>query len=559
MPLPSESAETLVEAMHDLRTGADRGFRFVGRDRQERFFPYEELLAEAKRRAGFLGALGLVQGDRAAIVVGEPHEFVLTFLGCVFAGVIPAPIFPRASFKNADSYIDTLAHIMGTAGAKVAFCMEGNHDIVEQAAARVEGLQLVGVETAFDGEAPPAPDVTIGPDDLCFLQFTSGSTSKPKGVMVTHANLVANARAFLGPAGLDRTDDDLGVTWLPLFHDMGLIGFVLGTLVCDIPVIILPTETFARSPGLWLQTISEHRGTITFAPNFAYQLVTRRIKERQLAELDLSSLRIAGCGAEPIRARTLQAFATRFAPAKFDEKAFLPSYGMAEATLAITFHPRSDAILVDRIDPEAMKQGRAETTDKEDALEVISCGVGFPGHEVAVVDENGKPLAERRVGQVVARGPSITAGYFENPEASAEGWKDGWLQTGDLGYFAEGSLYICGRIKDLIIIRGANHYPQDIEWAVGDIEGVRRGNVCAFSVMKDGVEELIVSAEAGRADAERLREEIPRVVRQSFGLVPADVVLTRVGTLPKTSSGKTQRRKTRAMYENGELRGHSRA
>lgn len=557
MPLPSESAQTLVEAMHDLRTGEGRGFYFVGRDRKERFFPYEELLAEAKRRAGFLAGLGLTQGDRAAIVVGEPHEFVLTFLGCVVAGVIPAPIFPRASFKNAESYIETLAHIMGTAGAKVAFCMEGNRDIVEQAAGRVEGLKLVGVETAFEGDGGSAPTVTIGPEDLCFLQFTSGSTSKPKGVMVTHANLVANARSFLGPAGLDRTDDDLGVTWLPLFHDMGLIGFVLGTLVCDIPVIILPTELFARSPGLWLQTISDRRGTITFAPNFAYQLVTRRIKERQLAELDLSSLRIAGCGAEPIRARTLQAFADKFSPAKFDEKAFLPSYGMAEATLAITFHPRNDAIVVDRIDPETMKAGRAEATDKEDALEVISCGVGFPDHDVKVVDDEGGSLPERSVGQVVARGPSITAGYFENPEASAEGWKDGWLQTGDLGYFAEGALYICGRIKDLIIIRGANHYPQDIEWAVGDLEGVRRGNVCAFSVMKDGTEELIVSAEAGRADAERLREEIPRVVRQSFGLVPADVVLTRVGTLPKTSSGKTQRRKTRAMYENGELGGHA--
>ncbi len=560
MPLPSERATTLVEAMHDLRSGPGRGFRFVGLDRQERFFAYEEMLAEAKRRAAFLQAMGLEKGDRAALVVGEPHEFVLTFLGCVVAGVVPTPIFPRASFKNAESYIDTLAHIMRTAGAKVAFCMEGNHDIVAEAASRIESgdgtLRLEKVEGAFEGDSPTFAPVAIAADDLCFLQFTSGSTSKPKGVMVSHRNLVANARAFLGPAGLDRTDDDVGVTWLPLFHDMGLIGFVLGTLVCDIPVVILPTETFARSPGLWLQTISKQKGTITYAPNFAYQLVTRRVKDRQMAELDLSSLRIAGCGAEPIRARTLQAFADRFAPVGFDANAFLPSYGMAESTLAITFHPRGTAMRVERVDPVAMQRGEATLSDGADALEIVGCGVGFPDHEVRVVAEDGTPLPERRVGHVVTRGPSVSRGYFENEEATAEGWIDGWLQTGDLGYFADGHLYINGRIKDLIIIRGANHYPQDIEWAVGDLDGVRRGNVCAFSVMRDGTEELVVVAEAGSADAPRLMEEIPRVVRQGFGLVPHEVRITRVGTLPKTSSGKAQRRKTRAMFEGGEIPAH---
>lgn len=558
MPLPSENARTLVQAMRDLRTGPGRGFRFVGLDRQERYFGYEELLAEAERRGAHLQAMGLRKGDRAALVVGEPHEFVLSFLACVVAGVVPVPIFPRASFKNADSYIDTLAHIIESSGAKVAFCMEGNKGIVDQAVGRTKTqVQPVQVESAFEGAATLAP-VAIDEEDLCFLQFTSGSTSKPKGVMVSHRNLVANARAFLGPAGLDRTDEDVGVTWLPLFHDMGLIGFVLGTLVCDIPVVILPTETFARSPGLWLQTITKHKGTITYAPNFAYQLVTRRVKDRQMAEIDLSTLRIAGCGAEPIRARTLQAFAERFGQVGFRPEAFLPSYGMAEATLAITFHPRGTPMVVDRVDANAMRDGvaRPAAADDDNALEIVGCGVGFPHHEVRVVDESANPLGERRVGQVVARGPSITGGYFERPEATAEAWHDGWLQTGDLGYFADEQLFICGRIKDLIIIRGANHYPQDIEWSVGDLDGVRRGNVCAFSVMRDGVEELVLIAEAGRADADRLREEIPRVVRQGFGLVPGDVRITRVGTLPKTSSGKAQRRKAKAMYEEGELEGH---
>ncbi len=549
---------TLVNAMSKLRRGEGRGFTFVGRDRQERYWAYESMEEEAHRRAAFLQAMGVQKGDRVALVIPEPHEFVLTFLGASVAGAVPVPIYPRASFKNADSYVDILAHVVGSSGAKLVFCMEGNRGVVEQIATRGVDARILDVSTSFEGTPPSWDQPIVTPDDLCFLQFTSGSTSKPKGVMVTHGNLVANASAFLGPHGLDRNDEDKGVSWLPLFHDMGLIGFVLGTLVCDIPVVLLPTETFARSPGLWLETITKHRGTITYAPNFAYQLVTKRVKERQMANLDLSSVRVAGSGAEPIRARTLQAFADKFAAAGFSNKAFLPSYGMAEATLAITFHPLGTEMVVDRVDAKAMQDGVAREADDstETVLELVGCGRGFPEHEVLVVDEQGNALPERRVGHVITRGPSVTGGYFQNDEATAEGYKDGWLQTGDLAYFADGHLFICGRLKDLIIIRGANHYPQDIEWSVSDLEGVRRGNVFAFSVMRDGTEELIVAAEANRKDAERLRTEIARTVQSEFGLTPAEVLILPVGTLPKTSSGKAQRRKTRVLYEAGQLPVH---
>lgn len=550
---------TLVSAMSKLRRGDGRGFTFVGRDRKEHYWAYESMEEEAHRRAAFLHAMGIGKGDRVALVIPEPNEFVLTFLGASVAGAVPVPIYPRASFKNADSYVDILAHVVGSSGAKIVFCMEGNREIVEQIGERGVDAKILDVSRSFEGTAPSWTQPLVTPDDLCFLQFTSGSTSKPKGVMVTHGNLVANASSFLGPnGGLDRNDEDKGVSWLPLFHDMGLIGFVLGTLICDIPVVLLPTETFARSPGLWLETITKHRGTITYAPNFAYQLVTKRVKDRQMADLDLSSVRVAGCGAEPIRALTLLAFAEKFAAAGFSNKAFLPSYGMAEATLAITFHPLGNEMAVDRVDAAAMQDGVARKADDstETVLELVGCGRGFAEHEVLVVDEQGEALPERRVGQVVTRGPSITAGYFENPEATAEGYRDGWLQTGDLGYFADGQLYICGRIKDLIIIRGANHYPQDIEWSVSDLEGVRRGNVFAFSVMRDGTEELIVAAEANRKDAERLRKEIARTVQSEFGLTPAEVLILPVGTLPKTSSGKAQRRKTRMLYEEGQLPVH---
>lgn len=558
--MSGDETTTLVSALRRLRRGPGRGFRFLGLDREERYFGYEELEAEAHRRAAHLRARGLEAGDRLAVVVPEPHEFVLTFLGAVVAGVVPVPVYPRASFKNVEGYVDTLAHVARTAGARHVVAMPGNRDVVDKLRdERDAGVTDVLVAPdCFEGATPPFTAPRVTPDDLCFLQFTSGSTSRPKGVMVTHGNLVANATAFLGPHGLDRNDDDVGVSWLPLFHDMGLIGFILGTLVCDIPVVILPTETFARRPRLWLDTITKHRGTITYAPNFAYDLVTKRLKDRDLEEIDLRSLRVAGCGAEPIRARTLQAFAERTRPAGFDPRAFLPSYGMAESTLAITFHRHGTDMVVDRVDAAAMKRGHAEPASPTDPapLEIVGCGVPFPGHELAIVDETGQPLGERRVGQIVVRGPSVTAGYYEDPEATAATYPDGWLQTGDLGYRAGGDLFICGRLKDLIIIRGANHHPQDIEWLVGDLEGVRRGNVFAFSVMEDGIERLVIAAEATSHDAEALRRSIPERVQEELGLAPDRVIIVPVGTLPKTSSGKAQRRRTKKLYEDSQLPEH---
>lgn len=559
-PMTHDFELTLVDVLRRLPRGDERGFRIIGRDRVERFYPFEALEAEAYRRAAFLANTGLVKGDRVALIVAEPHEFVLTLLGAVVGGFVPVPIFPRASFKNVEAYIDVLGHIVSVAKAKLAICMEGNREIVDQLVGRAPSLERIeNVETLFVGDTPPYVPATLVPDDLAFLQFTSGSTSKPKGVMVTHRNLVANATSFLGKHGLDRRPNEVAVSWLPLFHDMGLIGFVFGTLVYDIEPVILPTETFARSPGLWLETISKYKASITFAPNFAYGLVTKRVKAKDLESLDLSSMRVAGCGAEPIRAQTLKEFAEKFAPAGFPATALMPAYGMAESTLAITFHPVGTEMIVDRVDGDAMRRGEATPASADSAvvLEVVGCGKPFPGHELAVVDDDGAPLPERRVGQVVSRGPSITPGYFDNPEATAEAIRDGWLQTGDLGYFADGHLFICGRMKDLIIIRGANFYPQDLEWAVSDLEGVRRGNVVAFSVVSDGTEELVVAAESNSADAARLREEIKSAISSRFGVTPFHVAMVGLGALPKTSSGKAQRRKSKAMFEEGELEEHA--
>lgn len=550
--------QTLVEALARLPGGEERGFRFHGLDRKERYYPYDAMRTEAARRAAFLSAAGLEKGDRVALLLPENHEFVLTFLGATVGGFVPVPMYPQATFKAVDVYIDILAHIVEAADVRALVCMESNREVVSKLEGRPEmkGRRVVSAPDDFAGTPPPFQPPEIGPDDLCFLQFTSGSTNKPKGVMVTHANLVANALAILGPDGLNRTPEDVGVSWLPLFHDMGLIGFVLGTLIVDLPVVLMQTAHFARAPRRWLELISKHRGTITYAPNFAYQLVGKRVRDKDLASLDLSTLRVAGCGAEPIRARTLRAFGERFAACGFDDRAFLPSYGMAESCLAITFHQRGTKMIVDRVAPEKMQDGIAEPSTADDALEIVSCGVPFPDHQLRIVSERGEDLADRRVGEIIVQGPSVTPGYFRNPEATEAAIREGWLHTGDLGYRADGNLYICGRIKDLIIINGANHYPQDLEWAVGELAGVRRGNVCAFSVVRDGTEELVVMAEANRADAPRLRKEIATAIFADFGLQVADVVISPVGTLPKTSSGKHQRRKTRLLYERGELEMH---
>ena len=552
---------TLVEALSVLPRGRARGFRFIGSDGQERYFPYEELEAEALRRGSILRGLGLAKGDRVALVIPEGHEFVLTFLAAVVAGAVPVPIFPRATFKASSDYTDTVAHITEASQSRLLLCAAQNRALVEPVAATVTSLERIEeVDALFASEKPGDPSfraADVTPDDLCFLQFTSGSTSRPKGVMVTHGNLVANTTSFLGPNGLDRRDDDVGVSWLPLFHDMGLIGFILGPLIMDIPVVILPTASFARGPKIWLETVSKVRGTITYAPNFAFALAVKRLKPKDLESLDLSSLRVAGSGAEPIHADTMRQFARALAPAGFRETALLPSYGMAEATLAITFHQRDEPLRVDRVDAEAMRRGEAVPSDADDALELVSCGVTFPDHELAIVDADNHRLGERKVGQIVVRGPSVSRGYYRNEEASAESFpSDGFLHTGDLGYLADGNLYVCGRSKDLIIIRGANFHPQDLEWAVSELEGVRRGNVVALSSQIGGEERLVIAVECSSGDASEVRTRVAARINEAFGLAPHEVVAVTLGGLPKTSSGKVQRGKTRDLYLSGQLERH---
>ncbi len=559
---PKFVAPTLVEALARLGH-EDRGFVFVHADGSEHAWSFANLCREARRRAARLHAAGLRRGDRIALVVPDPEDFVLSFLGAVLGGFVPVPVSPQLSFKNVASYHDTVAHIAGASGATLLVTSEATRSFVEPVLPRVTTLREIVTTEALNARDHGELAVDVAPDDLAFLQFTSGSTSRPKGVMVTHRNLAWNSESFMIHGLRKDSSFDKGVSWLPLFHDMGLIGFVIGPIFTDVPVVFIPTASFVRNPRIWLDKIHAHRGTITYAPNFAYALVAKRLKDKDVSDLDLSCLRRVGCGAEPIQANALRDFAERLAPAKFNSRAFLASYGMAEATLAITFAPADEGLHTDRVAKRSLEDGAAlPASDPEELLgatTVVDCGRVFPHHDIAIIDREGNVLADRCVGEIVARGPSLAAGYFNEPELTAETFRkdaetgEVWLRTGDLGYTAHGSLFVCGRLKDMIIVRGRNVYPNDIEWAVGEIPGVRRGNVAAFGVFVDGEEHLVVAAEGHSDQVDVLQGDIAQAVQAAFSLVVREVVVVAQGGLPRTSSGKPQRRKTREMYQDGTL------
>ena len=557
---PKNVPPTLAAAIRALGSDTERGFVFVRADGTERFCSFAEVCREAEQRGAGMHAQGLKKGDRLAIVVPDPDEFVLTFLGAVMGGIVPVPMSPQLSFKNVESYHDTVAHIVKASGASMLVTTNATRQFVDPVLPRVPELRGVIASTEFAKADQGRVDVAIDPGDLAFLQFTSGSTSRPKGVMVTHRNLAWNSESFM-IHGLGKDSSvDKGVSWLPLFHDMGLIGFLIGPLFTNVPVVFLPTASFVRNPRIWLEKLHEHRGTITYAPNFAYALVSKRLKDKDVSNLDLSPLRRAGCGAEPIQAKVLREFAEKLAPAKLDPRCLLPSYGMAEATLAITFVPAMSGVSADTVSKKDLEAGKATHANGggEGSQELVDCGRPFPEHEIAIVDPEGNVLGDRQVGHVLTRGPSICSGYYEEPQLTSESFRAGpgghtWLYTGDLGYTVGGSLFICGRLKDMIIVRGRNFYPNDIEWTVSELPGVRRGNVVAFGVDVSGEEQLVIAAEGFSSEAEGLKDVVAQAVTATYSLAAHDVVIVPQGMLPRTSSGKPQRRKAKQMYLDGTL------
>ncbi|MEM9695233.1 MAG: fatty acyl-AMP ligase [Myxococcota bacterium] len=554
---------TLSEALEDAAVSTRTGFRFVEEEGSaEPFFSYRGIERASARFGAAMQALGLGAGDRIALILPDNQDFVFAFLGAVRAGIIPVPMYPPTGLRKLSGYLESARHIVQRSGARLILTDVEIKRLLGQVQSTSRSLErVVAVETIRASRERLRP-VKVGLDDPCFLQFTSGSTSQPKGVVVSHANVAANVDAFMR-GGL-RVEDgiDAGVSWLPLYHDMGLIGFVLAPLFHRNTVTLLPALTFLKRPVRWLQALSRHRGTISFGPNFAYALCVKRVRDRDLEGLDLSPWRVAGCGAEPIRAANLRAFAERFAPVGFDATAFLPSYGLAEATLAVTFDRRREGARVDRIDPQALaSEAEAVATEDAHAREVVSCGSTFADHEVAIFAPEDRdslsPLEERRVGEIRVRGPSVCAGYYNDPEQTAAAFAGGWLCTGDLGYLVDGELYVYGREKELVIVNGRNFYPQDLEWEASRIRDVRKGSVVAFGTTKPmGDRErviIVLETSALRVEHPRIIESVRKSVQGATGLLVDDVACVAVGVLPKTSSGKLKRREVRRLYELGQL------
>ena len=551
--------ETVAQAIAEVgKYYPENDFVFQDLKGEEKSFPFPILQEATAARAAALQQAGMKKGDRVGLIVIEPEDFVLTFLACLRVGVIPVPLYPPRSFGNLDAYAERTRKVLASAEARLLIASSKLQNVLWALVDQVPSMEkLIKAETLRDSEGVPTYP-TVEPDDIAFLQYTSGSTADPKGVMVTHRSLVANAKGIITEGlQMDVDNGDKGVSWLPLYHDMGLIGFVLAPVLHAIPIVFIPTLRFIKRPSVWLDTMHRHRGTASFAPNFAFALATRRVRESDLERWDLSCVKVLGCGAEPIQPDTVRAFTELYGErCDMPATAIMPAYGMAEATLAIALKRRPDLMRSLVLDADRFsEQGEAvaPTSDDTTIVEHMSCGRAVDGHEVVAMDVDGSKLPDRREGELCLRGPSVTPGYFRNPEATASAYRDGWLHTGDLGFVDQGEIFVTGRIKDLIIVNGRNIHPQAVEWAGADGEGVRKGNVIAFSVPGATGEELVIVVESRWDETAELAEAVTKRVQGELSIKAHDVVVLKPGSLPKTSSGKLQRRKARSGYLSGSL------
>ncbi len=559
---------TLIEAL-DYAADGDSGLDFYSvRGELAAMLPYRRLRETAVGLARRLVARGLGPGRRVAVVASTGPEFVEAFFACQYAGLVPAPLPLPQAFGGRAGYVAHVRRLMEGAEAAALVAPAGLIDWLRPLSAEL-GLRLcctvaeLGEDAAPDAATLPA----VAAGDVAYLQFSSGSTRFPIGVVVLHRALMANIAGILSH-GLQVRPGDRAVSWLPFYHDMGLVGFLLSPLAGQISVDYLATADFARRPTLWLSMISQRRATISYSPSFGYDLCTRRQGRTAMPEIDLSSWRIAGIGGDMIRPGVLAGFASAFAACGFAPAAFLPSYGMAEATLAISFAAVGRGIETDTVDLDRLEQedvAAAPRGTDGDARgrtrTVVLCGRALPGHEIRICDPvrgtDARSLPDRRVGRVLVRGPSLMRGYDGRPEETEAVLSgEGWLDTGDLGYLLDGALAITGRAKDLIIINGRNIWPQDLEWTIEQaFPEIRTGNVAAFSVDEHGQEVLILAAESApsdRAAGSALAAAIADTVRAQHGL-DGRVVLLPPGTLPYTSSGKLSRSAARQSYLVGSL------
>jgi fatty-acyl-CoA synthase len=547
---------TLTAALDFAATGETGVNLFSLRGELVEALPYAVLRQQALALAPRLLATGAKPGDSVGLIADTEADFVRAFFACQYAGLVPAPLPMPAPLGGRAAYVEQIARMLGSAHANLLIGPSGMKDWVAEIAARTPLDFAGGLADLPEGPWPLAGSAALPeilPDNTCYLQFSSGSTRFPTGVLVTHRALMANAVAITRD-GLKVQPSDRAVSWLPLYHDMGLIGFLLSPMASQMSVDLLPTGAFVRRPLLWLDLITRNGGTISYSPTFGFELCARRAEVASIEHLDLKHWRSAGLGGDMIRTGPLKAFAERFAAVGFSDKAYVASYGMAEATLALSMAPLGGGLKTERLDVERLeRENLAVSTDDADrARDFARNGPALPGHELEVRDENGKGLPERGVGRIYARGPSLMREYFEQPEETARVLSaDGWLDTGDLGFLIEGEIVITGRGKDLIILNGRNIWPQDLEWtAEAEVESLRSGDVAAFSVPGDGEETVVVLVQARGGDADTraaLVEKIAGVLRLRHQ-VEAEVQLVGAHALPQTSSGKLSRSKAKAAY-----------
>jgi 1-acyl-sn-glycerol-3-phosphate acyltransferase len=552
-------ATTLLEMLewHAERRPDHPHVRLLLND-DEQVLTCAQLHERARSVAGALAARGIKAGDTVAIMLPTCLEYFTCFYGTLCAGAIPVPIYPPARIAQLEEHVRRHARILENARAAMLITVPQARTVARLLRAAAGVGAVVTAEELAEGAGETSMPRVRG-QDIAFLQYTSGSTGNPKGVILTHANLLANIRIMGNEVRAGGSD--VFVSWLPLYHDMGLIGAWLATLYFGIPLVLMSPLEFLTHPARWLWAIHRYRGTISAAPNFAYELCLNRLRDEDLEGLDLGSLRLLFNGAEAVSPRTLRRFTERFARHGLRQEAVAPVYGLAECSLGLSFPPLDRAPRIDRIarDP-FLRDGRAAPARADDAtvLEFVGCGRPLPEYHVRVVDDLGREVDEREEGRLEFQGPSATSGYFRNAEATRALFHGEWLDSGDRAYLADGELFITGRVKDIIIRAGRNIHPHEVEEAIGSLPGVRKGCVAVFGARDaaGGTERLIVLAETRETDAgalERLRRAVNAAVRERADTVPDDVVLAPPHTVLKTSSGKIRRAASRELYERGQL------
>ena len=547
---------TLGEAL-DFAAQGGCGLNFHDpRGMLTRAYPYAELRRDAHDDAYRLIARGIAPGDRVAIIAETGPDFAALFFGAIYAGAWPVPLPLPTSFGGRDSYIDQLRVQLESAGPKLLLFPP---ELMQMAgtAAEIAEIDALDWDRFHSAAAPLVALPEADPQAIAYLQYSSGSTRFPHGVAITHHALLNNLAAH--SHGMHVGEGDRCVSWLPWYHDMGLVGCFLSPVANQVSTDYLKTEDFARRPLAWLDLISRNKGTtLSYSPTFGYDICARRIgTQSHVADrFDLSRWRVAGNGADMIRPDVMQGFVDAFADAGFKAGAFLPSYGLAEATLAVSIMPPGEGIRVELVE-ETQLSGVEHGKDRPQRYRaIVNCGKPARDMTIEIREEDGTPLPERAIGKVWCAGPSVMVGYFRDEAATAACLQDGWLDTGDMGYLSDGYIYIVGRAKDMIIINGRNHWPQDIEWAVEQLPGFKAGDIAAFAITTPGGEEtpavLVQCRTSDEAERVRLRDEIRERVRSVTGM-NCVIELIPPRTLPRTSSGKLSRAKARTLYLSGEI------